>query len=159
MAFPSLSQLFPSVYKPETCFCLVFECSPQFRSQNLSLSFQHLIFNFKHSYRNVKYFGIVPALQNISWARTLSELQRKKLVASSLLVSQCLTTLGLTQIGRGVEVYSIHINTLFEAWVRHWSFPVLFSSKLRAFFVLFWAHALKNSSLKHFTNTNGFPNS
>lgn len=132
MAFPSLSQLFPSVYKPETYFCLVFEFSPQFRNQDLSLSFQHVISSFKHSYSNVKYFGIVLAFQDISWARTLVRVTKKEahgISSATLLQSQCFGTHSV----RGIEVYSTHINILFEAWLRHWSLPVLFSTKLRTF--------------------------
>lgn len=125
-AFPSLSQLFPSVYIPETYIFLVFECSPQFRSQNLSLSLQHLISSFKH--RNVKYFGVVLAFQNISWARTLwvTKKEAHGNFSASLLHSQYFGT----HSGRSVEVYSTHIHTLFEAWTQ--IIPCLFQLKFES---------------------------
>lgn len=80
--------------------------------QKPKLVSSQLISNFKHSYRNVKYFGIVLAFQNSSWARTLwvTKKEAHSIFSASFLQSHYFGT----HSGTGVEVYSTHINTLFE---------------------------------------------
>lgn len=133
MAFPLLSQLFPSVYKLETHFCLVLGCFPKFRNQNLSL-FSILSSTSKLSQNHEVPWdssGFPKHQLNKSSVRVTM-----KLMASSLIVSWSLTTWGLTHEDTAVEAFFIFIKTLFEQqnWcVRHQSVPVLFRSKLRMF--------------------------